>query len=681
MNISRLFFRIVFVFFVFAFVEFSGCVQSVNPPPDAVVIPAPVETPAIGGVDKPPDVVVSPAPVEPQEKGSDDFDLVLTPNPATPELDEADLSTTHTFQISLDKKPSEKVNILIRGPNPNPVQLDFSIEGKHKVHPLTAISVTPLPPFYSFDFTPDNWDVPRTITAQIKKDNSEDQGSSYTLRVSIIAKKESVAEFIHFKNKFSEYFITIRDNDRPRAPQTLEAFACNGSSYLYWRGNCATEGCFAGETSEYEIFYSLATDSVSESSSSFNLTLEQAKPSIISSLLTSLGDKLLEFITGSNPSSDFARNIRAYSHTSLTNGTPVFYKIRLNRRNTMGSITESSVLSDVVTANPTMSNDHAVFCPENGDGTAASPFRIKTGTHLQQIQYYRFAFFRLENDIAMADNFSTIGSDLFGFRGELDGQGNTISNVKRAIFEKLIQPGELRNLHLEADVDEEVVKNYCSLGRLGVLLNYNTSGRVERAYSTGSASYTIDGEDFGVSCRFFPAIIRDLSIGGLVGANLNEGTVQESFSTVQITVQGKTGSEPVPIVNVGGLVGENQGMLLNSFSTSTLSVDDASLNPSDRATRYVSNIGGVLGLNSGRGVADTGFHALGTLAVPQVSGGGAFAHAVLGEDARLNSSTNGGTWGDTTIWNLGSDSEYPCLVGLPDIANNPSDASVLCAAP
>ena len=181
MSILILFFRIVFVFFVFALVEFSGCVQSVNPPSDAIV---------------------RPAPVEPQEtKGSDDFDLVLTPNPATPELDEADLSIIHTFQISLDKKPLENVTILIRGPNPNPVQLDFSIEGKHDVHPLSAISVLPLPPFYSFDFTPENWDVPRTIAAQIKKDNSEDQGSSYALRVSIIAKKESVAEFIHFRNK------------------------------------------------------------------------------------------------------------------------------------------------------------------------------------------------------------------------------------------------------------------------------------------------------------------------------------------------------------------------------------------------------------------------------------------------------------------------------------------------
>ena len=44
-------------------------------------------------------------------------------------------------------------------------------------------------------------------------------------------------------------------------------------------------------------------------------------------------------------------------------------------------------------------------------------------------------------------------------------------------------------------------------------------------------------------------------------------------------------------------------------------------------------------------------------------------------------STTGGNWGNTSIWNLGSDSEYPCLVGLPDIANNPSDVSVLCAAP
>ena len=186
----------------------------------------------------------------------------------------------------------------------------------------------------------------------------------------------------------------------------------------------------------------------------------------------------------------------------------------------------------------------AVFCPENGDGTAASPFRIKTGTHLQQIQYYRFAFFRLENNITMADNFSTIGSDSFGFRGQLDGQGNTIANVKRAIFEKLIPPGEVGNLHLEANIDEELVKNYCLVGRAGILLNSNIGGRVERVYSTGTARYTIDGQGFGVSCRLFPEIIRDLSVGGLVGRNA--GIVQESFSTVQITVQGKSGSEPVP---------------------------------------------------------------------------------------------------------------------------------------
>ncbi len=688
MSIGRLFFRIVFVFFVFALVKFSGCVQSINSPPDAVVIPAPVETPAIGGVDKPPDAVVSPAPVEPQEtKGSDDFDLVITSNPATPELDEADLSTTHIFQISLDKKPSENVTILIKGPNPNPAQLDFSIEGNHKVHPV--VGTPSLPPFYSFDFTPENWNVPRTITAQIKNDNNEDQGSSYVLLVSITAKKKSVAEFSDsIRNRFLKYPVTIRDNDRPGAPQTLRAFACNGSNYLYWRGNCTTEGCFAGETSEYEIFYSLATDSVSESSPSFRLTLDQLKPPAVSSFFQNNNDKILTIVIGSNPS-DFARTIRTYSHTSLTNGTQVFYKIRLNRINDRGNITESSILSDVVIANPTISNDHAVFCPENGDGTAASPFRIKTGTHLQEVQYYRFAFFRLENDITMADNFSTIGTDFFGFRGQLDGQGNTITHVKRAIFEKLIQPGEVRNLHLEANVDEELVKNYCSLRQLGILLNYNVSGKVERVYSTGSATYTVDGQGFGDDC-FLASYIRPVSIGGLVGANWDKGIVQESFSTVQITVQGKSGSEPITILNLGGLVGENNGMLLNSFSTSTLSVDEVSLNPNGRETNYVSNVGGVLGLNptigilgfdTGRGVIDTVFHALGMLAVPKVSGGGAFSHTALGEDARLNSATTGGNWGNTTIWNLGSDSEYPCLIGLPDIANNPSDASIVCAVP
>ena len=590
-------------------------------------------------------------------KDNDDLILVVSPDSRTLELDEADLSITRTFQIKLKSKPREDVDINIIEGRRSPITL--SVGGEH-----TEATSRRRGKIYGFLFTLENWDTARMVSAQLVGADTTDNGLSYLATAIVSAKYTSELGFSSNRNRRVSYSVLIRDNDKPPAPTTLAAFACNAGTHLYWTGRCLTTECRSGDaTIEHEFFYStVSAADVSTASPSFRLTLAQSRASELN---------LLD-------------HIQSHSHTGLANDTPVFYKMRIVKINTSTGLSENSDLSEEVTATPTASDDYAVFCQENGDGTEDSPFRIKTAVHFQQMEYYRFASFQMENDISLADDFVSLGQDVFGFLGRLDGAGYTISNVKKNIFRAIASVGgEVRDLQIEANIDREVPNTYCLSSEGGILADEN-GGTITRVTSVGTASYTIAGSGSYEGC----GILGRVALGGLIGQN--RGSLQQSFSTVQINVQGKLGTVSAGLVTVGGLVGLNQNMVSNSFSTSTITVDDASLNGSLSSagldSRYVSYTGGVTGLDSNGGVTDTVFHALGILAVPNVSGGrnpdgfartGAF-HTALGEDARLNSSTTEGTWGDTNIWNLGSDSEYPCLIGLPDIANNPS---IVCAAP
>ncbi len=590
-------------------------------------------------------------------RDNDDLLLVVTPDSSTLELDEADLSITRTFQIKLKSKPRENVDIIIREGRRSPITL--SVSGEHTETTSRGRKI------YRFLFTPENWDTARMISTQLTGADATNNGLSYLGTVTVTAKYASETVFSNKRSRNVSYSVLIRDNDNPPAPTTLAAFACNAGIQLYWTGRCLTAECRSGEeTLEHEIFYStVSAADVSDASPSFRLTLSQS----------------------STTESVFFNYIRSHSHTGLANDTPVFYKMRTHYSNTISGLSENSDLSAAVTATPTTSDDHAVFCPENGAGTEDSPFRIKTAAHFQQMEYYRFASFQMENDISLADDFKLIGGYPLGFSGQLNGQGHTIRNVQTSVFHRITGTGVVRNVQIEADVSQEQDRYYCFAIDKGILAEQNR-GEISRVTVSGTASYTFAGKRFS-SCSIPSALL----IGGLVGLNL--GSIDQSFSTVQISVEGKSGSISVGHVTVGGLVALNQDMVSNSFSTATITVNHASLNGSFSSEgldpRYESYTGGVIGSDSNGGITDTAFHALGTLAVPNVSGRrdpdgfprtGAF-HTALGENARLNSVTTGGNWGDTTIWNLGSDSEYPCLVGLPDIANNPSDVSVLCAAP
>jgi hypothetical protein len=126
------------------------------------------------------------------------------------------------------------------------------------------------------------------------------------------------------------------------------------------------------------------------------------------------------------------------------------------------------------------------------------------------------------------------------FAGSFDGQNHTIRNLSInrlddnnvGLFGAIDSSAEVENIGiLYADIN-----SYKSF--VGSLVGLN-SGTVSNSYSTGN----VTGESYFV--------------GGLIGYN-RDGTVSNSYSTGNVTGES---------FDVGGLVGENYGNISNSYST------------------------------------------------------------------------------------------------------------------
>ena len=131
-----------------------------------------------------------------------------------------------------------------------------------------------------------------------------------------------------------------------------------------------------------------------------------------------------------------------------------------------------------------------------------------------------------------------IGSRDDGFRGIFEGNGHTLSNLAviprnrdSALFRVLSSSGVINGVGL-LDID---VHGSLPVGGLVA----ENEGMISNSYSSGLVRGGID-------------------VGGLVG--LNKGAITNSYSTVQV----RDSEEKVD--DAGGLVGRNQGMITNSYS-------------------------------------------------------------------------------------------------------------------
>ncbi len=246
-----------------------------------------------------------------------------------------------------------------------------------------------------------------------------------------------------------------------------------------------------------------------------------------------------------------------------------------------------------------------------GEGTENNPYLIATAGVLEALSDNDLtceACIRLTDDIDMSGRrydeavirYSWRGTP--AFEGTFDGDNHTIRHLNVSLFDTI--DGEVRNLTIE---NADVRAGVGTLGReshAGILAGEN-SGRVHNCHVTGRVS---------MSDPYAPGGYTVSSAGGLVGTNW--GTITESQAAVEVTGQENVGglvgdnlgtiadshaegsvTGPRYARYVGGLVGYNrcddqgrrgQGNVLRCWATGDVTIGDDS-----------RSVGGLVGDNTG----------------------------------------------------------------------------------
>ena len=184
-----------------------------------------------------------------------------------------------------------------------------------------------------------------------------------------------------------------------------------------------------------------------------------------------------------------------------------------------------------------------------GSGTALDPYQVATAEQLNNVRKYPDRNFIQTAYINLGiapwntgEGWVPIGTEGKPFTGRYNGNGQIISelNINRptedyqALFGWTEDTAKLSNISL-VDVKINGKEN------IGSLVG-NNSGNIEGSYATGS--------------------VRGYSnIGGLVGENLESGTIYNSYATCLVTGNRFT---------VGGLVGQNSGIIKGCYATGSV---------------------------------------------------------------------------------------------------------------
>src|SRR5690606_9099747 len=168
-----------------------------------------------------------------------------------------------------------------------------------------------------------------------------------------------------------------------------------------------------------------------------------------------------------------------------------------------------------------------------GEGTAESPYELRTWADIEKIAQDPDAHYALIEDLELDGSERTqIGAGATPFTGVFDGRGHTISGYLAepsggsGLFQT--NDGTIRDLAVvDANID-------ALIGTAGILADVN-NGTIERSRTSGSIS-------------------APSRAGGLVGDS--SGTIRDSYSTAQVRVAG-TESGGLIGVALAGSVTEN----------------------------------------------------------------------------------------------------------------------------
>ncbi len=204
-------------------------------------------------------------------------------------------------------------------------------------------------------------------------------------------------------------------------------------------------------------------------------------------------------------------------------------------------------------------NDYAATEEPTGSGTEEDPYQIEDAADLAWMAKrvnktlgFQSDSYILTKDIDLTGHvWVPIGSS-FTFSGTFDGGGHKITGMDMYAYSHVETKGGLFG-----KVDGGTVKN---VGVEGTFMG-ETPG-----YFGGVAGYNDNGGTV-INCYSEVALTSYLgNVGGVVGYNAASASVVNCYSTGTVTGIGDS--------DVGGVVGWNEGLLLNSYNTGTVTGND-----------------------------------------------------------------------------------------------------------
>lgn len=155
------------------------------------------------------------------------------------------------------------------------------------------------------------------------------------------------------------------------------------------------------------------------------------------------------------------------------------------------------------------------------------------------------------------------------YEGTFNGNGKTIRGLTKPIFVHIGENGVVTNLNLEVNINLTSFPG-TSYNFIGGLVE-NNAGRIENCTVTGSVS---------TNTTYTPC-----QVGGIAGYNTMSGTIYNCRSEANVTA---TSPNSDGIVNVGGIVGRNDGTVRGCVASGNIS-----------GSATTKNLGGIAGADYG----------------------------------------------------------------------------------
>ena len=308
--------------------------------------------------------------------------------------------------------------------------------------------------------------------------------------------------------------------------------------------------------------------------------------------------------------------------------------------------------------------------------------------------------------------FQPIGDATNVFTGTFEGNGFTINNLysktnisEAGLFGAIGRGGAVQNLgildvYIRRGSTESTKRNLLAGGLAG-----ENAGSISNCYVTGTVrGFARNGD------------LRSAYVGGLVGLNIINGTINNCFATANCDAEATPLRDLLNNITgknakaIGGLVGFNVGTITNCYATGTATGRDFSISTlvgglvgwnilgtitNSYATGTVSETaedrvrtGGLVGYDY-EGIISNSFWDQTTTNQTYSAGGGigkttAQLQALIGENVPVGVSPNATTinsgWGERN-WDFGTNNQYPTLRSYEASEDSQAQGLVFCNQP